>query len=62
MTNLSTIIKFSKLLEENHRTYNDVEEILTQLLEHYRTKRKHAEMTTREGVTINAGSYLVNKI
>ncbi len=43
MTNLSTIVKISKILSKNERTYNDVEDILTSLLEHYRTKRKHAE-------------------
>lgn len=62
MTNLSTIVQISSIFEENHHTYNDVEKILTDLLEHYKKERKSIEMTMREGETVNAGSYLVNKL
>lgn len=62
MSNLSTAVEVSKILAKNSCTYNDVEKILEDLLEHYQKERKSIEMTTREGENINAGSYLVNKI
>lgn len=62
MSNLSTAVEISKILAKNSCTYNDVEKILTDLLEHYQKERKSKEMTVHEGESINAGSYLVNKI
>lgn len=41
MTNLSTIVKISKLLEENHRTYNDVEEEQQPARRYFKIQRKH---------------------
>lgn len=63
MTNLSTIVKVSKLLSENKCTYNDVEDILTSLLEHYRKVRKGIECNSPGyGEVINAGSYQIREL
>lgn len=62
MSNLSTAVEVSKILAKNSCTYNDVEKILADLLDHYQKERKRAEMSMREGENINAGSYLVNKL
>lgn len=62
MSNLSTAVEVSKILAKNSCTYNDVEKILTDLLEHYKKERKSIEMTMREGENINAGSYLIREL
>lgn len=67
MYQLSTIINISQILEKNQHTYNDVEEILRTLMEHYKTVRECIEYDTVQDLKnnikkIDAGNMKVKKI
>lgn len=67
MYQLSTIINISQILEKNQHTYNDVEEILRTLMEHYQTVRECIEYDTIQDLKnnikkIDAGNMKVKKI
>ena len=67
MSKLSTIINITQILAKNQHTYDDVDDILDTLKEHYKTVRECIEYETFEDFKnankkIEAGNLPVRKL